>query len=328
MEAEVVWDAKTQSITLSKNGIVNTLFINKKTANKQDSGQTQTITLDVPPKVVNNTTFVPLRYISESFDINVGWNQATQTAYIGEYDVPGTGEYAGYNKLLNHQFEKDYDVYFKVEQNGNIDSMDIKKIKLKMPDMSQYITYTYLDGTSHTLTRGQWFEYFNILSKSDITHNIIRRKYGELYNEWVLNYSDTEVDAITEKYVDKKYFNIEPSNRYDLADAKFVFEWYNGGSLESEGIIVDYSNFNARFDPNSWMLLVSGSIVLKDKNNNSTIQELTFNDSLPETKDGNSIYYAINKNNINIRLKAGDGMTASYKAEFNGADLLKLGIIK
>jgi hypothetical protein len=331
MGAEVVWDAKNQSITLTKDGITNTLFINKKIANKKINGQIETITLDVPPKVVNNVTFVPLRYISESFDIKVAWNQAVQAAYIGEYDVPGKGEFAGYNKLLNHQFEEDYDVYFKVEQTGSSSSIDIKKVKLKSPDLKQYITYTYLDGTSHTLTRGQWYQYFNILSESDILHDVIRRKYGELYNEWVLNYGDTAVDTNTEKYIDKKYLNIKPANRFDLANMKLIKEWCEESDLNKEGILLDYSNFKARTDYNSgsWVLLVSGSILLKDKNTDRTIQELTFDDSLIETRDGSNFYYEVKKNNITIRLKLGESISsARYIAEFYGADLLKLGIIK
>lgn len=331
MGAEVIWDPKNQSITLSKDGITNTLFINKKIANKKLNGQIETITLDVPPKVVNNVTFVPLRYISESFDIKVAWNQAAQTAYIGEYDVPATGKFAGFMQLMNHAYEKDFAVYFKVNQTGNNSSIEIAKVRLKPLDMEQYITVNFANGTSETLKRKDWYEYFQAASKSGILSNILQDKYGELYQEWGFYFGETGIESMTERYVNKKYLKISDGSRFDLADMELVYEWYDERSLESEGILIDYSNFNARTDYNngSWMLLVSGSILLKDKNTDRTIQELTFNDSLMETRDGSNFYYEVKKNDINIRLKLGESLTsAKYKAEFYGADLLKLEIIK
>ena len=41
-----------------------------------------TITLDVPPQMVNNRTFVPLRAISEVFGATVGWDNDTRTVTI------------------------------------------------------------------------------------------------------------------------------------------------------------------------------------------------------------------------------------------------------
>jgi hypothetical protein len=38
--------------------------------------------LDVPPKVVNGRTLVPLRFVAEAFGLNVGWDDSTQTVTI------------------------------------------------------------------------------------------------------------------------------------------------------------------------------------------------------------------------------------------------------
>ncbi|MCL6639000.1 MAG: copper amine oxidase N-terminal domain-containing protein [Firmicutes bacterium] len=41
--------------------------------------------LDVPPKVINGRTLVPLRFVAEAFGLNVGWDGGTQTVRIDRY---------------------------------------------------------------------------------------------------------------------------------------------------------------------------------------------------------------------------------------------------
>lgn len=43
----------------------------------------ESIIIDVPPTIYEGRTFVPLRFIAESLNVNVEWDAATQTAYIG-----------------------------------------------------------------------------------------------------------------------------------------------------------------------------------------------------------------------------------------------------
>lgn len=40
------------------------------------------ITLDVPPKIVNDRTLVPVRAVAESFGVSVEWDGATQTVIL------------------------------------------------------------------------------------------------------------------------------------------------------------------------------------------------------------------------------------------------------
>ncbi|HQJ56262.1 MAG TPA: stalk domain-containing protein [Caldisericia bacterium] len=70
--ALVDWDATTQSITitLDTKNIKIILQINNKTAVVNNNK----VTLDVPPIIVNGRTFVPLRFIAESFGAEVLWD--------------------------------------------------------------------------------------------------------------------------------------------------------------------------------------------------------------------------------------------------------------
>ena len=42
------------------------------------------LTLDVPAILKNDRTFVPVRFIAESFDLTVDWDENTQTVSIRE----------------------------------------------------------------------------------------------------------------------------------------------------------------------------------------------------------------------------------------------------
>lgn len=76
--ASVGWDNDTNSIIATKD---NTIIFMQIGHNKLFKNN-ETITLDVPPQLVNDRTLVPVRAIAESFDLKVSWDEATQTVTI------------------------------------------------------------------------------------------------------------------------------------------------------------------------------------------------------------------------------------------------------
>lgn len=76
--ATVEWNSSTQAITARKNDIEIKLAINnnKATINGESSY------LASPPKLVDGTTVVPLRFISEALGAGVSWDGATRTVTI------------------------------------------------------------------------------------------------------------------------------------------------------------------------------------------------------------------------------------------------------
>ncbi len=76
--AEVNWDSKTKTVTGTKNDTKILLTINCPNGKKNG----QDIKLTVPAKIINGNTFVPLRFISESFDCNIAWNNLTKIINI------------------------------------------------------------------------------------------------------------------------------------------------------------------------------------------------------------------------------------------------------
>ncbi len=74
----VGWNGGTNTVSLSMNGDEITLTIDSKTA----SINGKNYTLDSVPKVINERTMLPIRFIAEGFKLGVGWDGKTQTVYI------------------------------------------------------------------------------------------------------------------------------------------------------------------------------------------------------------------------------------------------------
>ncbi len=85
--AEVFWDGPTQTVSAFKGDTGIAIQIGNPYANVNNSA----IALDVPPKIVNGRTLVPLRFVSEALGCSVNWNGTTRTVSIstGAAPVPG-----------------------------------------------------------------------------------------------------------------------------------------------------------------------------------------------------------------------------------------------
>lgn len=84
MGAEVGWDNATQTVTCSLDGKEVSLVINS------DKMQTPNgeITLDVPAKIINERTMVPIRAISEGLGAIVAWDAETRTVTVTTQETP------------------------------------------------------------------------------------------------------------------------------------------------------------------------------------------------------------------------------------------------
>ncbi len=76
--AVVDWDQKTHEVFIAYKDSIIELEINKKTAHIDN----ETVSMDVPAKIINNRTMIPVRFIAESFGFKVNWDEKTRTVYI------------------------------------------------------------------------------------------------------------------------------------------------------------------------------------------------------------------------------------------------------
>lgn len=82
LEAEVVWNSKDKTITVTKDGTSIKLVLGSKTAwvngvKKQ---------LDVSPEVVDGSTLIPTRFVSENIGADVKWESESQTVVVLDKD--------------------------------------------------------------------------------------------------------------------------------------------------------------------------------------------------------------------------------------------------
>lgn len=98
--AQVTWNASTKTIDATKGGTKVWLKIGS-TTTKVDG---KNVSIAVPAQVVNGSTLVPLRFISESLGAQVEWVQATQTIKIvtGDSTSPKPPTTATKNNMKVH----------------------------------------------------------------------------------------------------------------------------------------------------------------------------------------------------------------------------------
>lgn len=76
--ASVQWNGASQTVTSVKGSTEISLQIGSTAMHVNGTVKT----LDVPAKIINGRTLVPVRAVSEAFGCKVGWNQSTQTVTI------------------------------------------------------------------------------------------------------------------------------------------------------------------------------------------------------------------------------------------------------
>ena len=78
LDASVTWDQKEKKILATKGNRKIELTINHKKAIVNGVSYD----LDTPPKLINNHTMVPLRFVSEALGSDIDWNEQTKTIAI------------------------------------------------------------------------------------------------------------------------------------------------------------------------------------------------------------------------------------------------------
>lgn len=76
--AAVTWETATQTAVAVRESVTVRLTINSVRAQINE----RIVILDVPPMLINNSTYVPVRFPAEAFGAEVSWDNATQTVYV------------------------------------------------------------------------------------------------------------------------------------------------------------------------------------------------------------------------------------------------------
>ena len=106
----VGWDEPSKTVTLSVYDDVVKLVIDSKTAYYNGKAHQ----LDVAPAVINERTMLPIRFIAQSFNFGIAWDDKTQTVSVIR-DTFTDIEYQNVKKMIPDYYGKAY-----VEINNNV----------------------------------------------------------------------------------------------------------------------------------------------------------------------------------------------------------------
>lgn len=120
---EITWDGENEIVTATKGDTQIVLQIDEVTATKTVSGRKETISLDTAPVIYQNRTLVPLRFVAESLEKQVGWEASTYTAIIIDYDALANSirekNEAWYQVLTSHAVPMTYRITESYEDLSN-----------------------------------------------------------------------------------------------------------------------------------------------------------------------------------------------------------------
>lgn len=80
LKADVSWNPEERSVLITRGGITVKLLIDSKTVYVDD----KELTLEVPAAIVDGSTVVPVRFVSEALKAAVKWESETQSVVIYE----------------------------------------------------------------------------------------------------------------------------------------------------------------------------------------------------------------------------------------------------
>ena len=150
---QIDWDGENKIVTAQKDNTMIKLQIDNTSATKVVNGEEEEIILDTPPTIVNDRTMVPLRFIAESLDKQVGWDNKNKTAIIIDYgyfsnkikqDAPAL--YTFFNTKKDYIECNITNKYYDLANEINNTTFNIK-INAKLEDNIQNATLT-ITGTS------------------------------------------------------------------------------------------------------------------------------------------------------------------------------------
>lgn len=86
MGATVEYDDSTRQVSAERNGVKINFSLDSTTINIDDNGNTSVYEMDTSIDIINDRTFVPVRFMAEAFGLTVGWDEDFKTVVITDLD--------------------------------------------------------------------------------------------------------------------------------------------------------------------------------------------------------------------------------------------------
>ena len=195
--ATISWDGENRIVTGVKGNTTIKLQIDNTIATKTVNGNATEIVLDAAPTIVNSRTMVPLRFIAESLEKQVGWDSANRTAIIIDYgyfsNVLKTRATALYNFL---NMKKTY-----AECNITHNYYDLQT-PVNNTNFNQRITASISNNVQNIV--------LTITGTDDLSKEILEEGWNSTV--FTLAYEDEDIKLTTENDKLIQMFNIKKKN--------------------------------------------------------------------------------------------------------------------
>ncbi|QIB69921.1 copper amine oxidase N-terminal domain-containing protein [Aminipila butyrica] len=172
------------------------------------------VLIDVPPQIVSGKTLVPLKAISSSLGVGIGYDNAHKVVVLGLatdnpqevlaidaqnytdikltdmygdidllklYTVPSPDAAYMY-EVKGHPYESQYQALLTIKKEGSV-FIDVSVEKLNKPDMNKKVTWTDVNGTTYTHTVDSLYTLFPLLEMKN-GQTWCLKTFGDVYSEY------------------------------------------------------------------------------------------------------------------------------------------------
>ena len=231
LQAKVDWNQNTQIVTAVKNNLTLLLQVGSPIAYRNG----QPISLQVPAKIMENSTMVPLRFVSESLGAEVVWDELSKTVVIQSTNVSD-------DEVIIHSTPKRTDPLYNEILMGLLETKE--KITFNTTDQNQYGNTEKVMAVAEQVL--QDYPYLNYIESFEI-----RVKSGlSIHIEVVFNYNFPARDvremnrAVEEKAREIIKGVIKPGmtdlekekalHDYVVLNTKYEYDNYLDGTISKE----------------------------------------------------------------------------------------------
>ncbi len=211
MGASVVWNSSTQQVFVKSPTANITLKVNSLYADVNNQEEK----LEIPSKIINGSTMIPLRFVSEKLGLEVVWNEAERTISIADATKDQNSE-ININKV-SVDLEKGKTLV-RVEATGDIskysneewmdDSKALYKVVIEIPDSNMKADQTNITVNHGVLQKVRAAQYQLSPKKSRIVLDLVKK------TNYAINISEDKKALI----VDIKAENGTGSSTEDIKD--------------------------------------------------------------------------------------------------------------
>ncbi|MBU5668626.1 copper amine oxidase N-terminal domain-containing protein [Peptoniphilus sp. MSJ-1] len=118
------------------------LRVNSNEAKVNSNGQSKAVNLEVPVKIYDDRTFVPIRFVAENLGTEVNWDNENRVVVIGDYSLYNPKNF----KVNTPKVSKDFSLnYIYLDENENSLYISGDDIKPRADGFNEFCVYNYSD---------------------------------------------------------------------------------------------------------------------------------------------------------------------------------------